>query len=118
MADEIPEAAVQAAAEVLFERWRNGFAKGLNVDVFGMTSDAFADEARVALAAALPHLDETRVVLIKPGDALVIGGVELAEEHREHFTDLADALRKVGFPRVLFAGPDASIAVQPGADHA
>ena len=68
MADtpEIPAAAVQAAAEVLFEHWRKTFAKGTR-------ADNFTDEAREVLAAALPHLGD-------PTSRAVARGAAMADE--------------------------------------
>lgn len=58
--------------------------------------------------------DETRVVLVRPGDVLVIGG--LREAWPDALADLATHLREtVGLAGVVIAEDDASIAVDHNA---
>ena len=102
MPDEIHEAAVQAAAEVLA---RN--------DLAGGDPQLYHADARAVLAAALPHLAGQRVVLIKPGDRLIIGGVRIDDHTSESLGELASMLHEAGFGAVAFTEADASIA----ADH-
>lgn len=52
--------------------------------------------------------DEIRVVLIKPGDRLIIGGIEYCEV--EDLRAMAERLQALGFPAVAFVEGDASIA--------
>lgn len=53
--------------------------------------------------------EETRVVLIKPGDALVIGGVRDAP--LDALERAVDGLREIGLPGLILTTDDASIAV-------
>ena len=51
MPDEIPEAAIRAGAEALLHQYEE-----IEAD-YTLTADAFTDEARAVLKAALPHID-------------------------------------------------------------
>lgn len=105
MADpEIPEDAVTAIVDKL-----ESLGAELDVELDPLER---AHLAREVLAAALPHLEEARVVLIKPGDKLIIGGIKVRDP--DWLRQFGAALSKIGFPETVIVDADASIAVQPG----
>ena len=59
--------------------------------------------------------EPTRVVLVKPGDVLILGNIQVPEDERgrEHFLDSASTLQKVlDLKQVVLCEDDASIAAE------